>query len=74
MLPTRGSPSLHWNRDIGPTMLLRSNNTGDPSGFFSIHPMLASSLEFTNKYPKPASAAAPPQFTPPIAPGKIIVE
>ncbi len=59
---------------MGPTMLLRSNNTGAPPGFLSIHPMLTSSLEFTNKYPSQGSAAAPPQFTWPIAPGKIIVE
>src|SRR5579883_394549 len=49
MLPDRGSPSLHWNRDVGPTILFRRYPFPRwPGGVFSIHPMLASSFEFTN--------------------------
>src|SRR5438552_989990 len=75
MLPDRGSPSLHWNRDVGPTMLLRRYPFPRwPAGVFSIHPMLASSCVFTKTYPIVGSDAVPPQFTPPIEPGKSTVE
>src|SRR5215813_4127197 len=75
MLPDRGSPSLHWKRDVGPTMLLRRYPfPRAPSGIFSIQPMLASSSVLTKTYPKPGSEAVPPQFTPPMEPGKSTVE
>src|SRR5215470_3622747 len=75
MLPERGSPSLHWKRDVGPTMLLRRYPFPRvPSGVFSIQPMLASSSVLTKTYPKPGSEAVPPQFTPPMEPGKSTVE
>src|SRR5262245_57663013 len=44
-----------------------------PSGVFSIQPMLASSSVLTKTYPVLGSDAVPPQFTPPIEPGKRIV-
>src|SRR4029434_9288808 len=63
MLPERGSPSLHWNREVGPTMLLRRNPLPRaPAGVFSIQPMLASSMVLTKTYPSPGSEAVPPQF------------
>src|SRR2546425_2539991 len=75
MLPDRGSPSLHWNRDVGPTMLLRRYPLPRcPGGVFSIQPILASSCVLTNTYPSLGSDAVPPQFTPPMEPGKRTVE
>src|SRR5215471_1724481 len=75
MLPDRGSPSLNWNRDVGPTMLFRRYPFPRcPSGVFSIQPMLASSCVLTKTYPSVGSDAVPPQFTPPIEPGKRTVE
>src|SRR5438128_11823345 len=74
MLPVRGSPSFHWNREVGPTMEFRRYGLRPPSGAFSTQPILASSFVLTKTYPIVGSAAVPPQLAPPIDPGKRIVE